>query len=125
MQGAAQFIFSPPLGKHLNIIEEYEDLSLIGRSEFCSQRQTEAAKKKLSMPPCCRLTFIGHGGQYDAKTNTHPLTGYCERHSLGRDFGFLYVNQPTSSLSLCENHVRANIINIAGIRLIIGTGCIP
>ena len=29
----------------------------------------------------------------------HPLTGYCERHSPGREFGGVYVNQPVTNMT--------------------------
>ena len=61
------------LGQSLDIIEEYEGLSLIGRYEFCSERQpAEVVEKKLAMSPSYPLTLVKGVGMIP-NINIHPL----------------------------------------------------
>ena len=81
-KNAAQFFFSPPLGKSVNIVEKIESpchwsirISLLLISETARGRE----KQSLAMPP---PSSTGHGGHYDTN-NIHYLTRYCERYSWG------------------------------------------
>ena len=94
VQNAAQFAFSPPLGKSLNIIENIEGLSLVDTS-FAPRDRPRPVKKKTAMSP----SFTGHGGQCDTVPNIHSLTIYCERYSRGRELVFFFcLNQPVANL---------------------------
>ena len=83
MQNAAHFFFSPPLGKSLNLIQEYEGISLVDKS--FGPRDSPRPLKKLAMSP----SSIGHEGQHDAKYSPFD---WISRHSPGRGFCFFYVN---------------------------------
>ena len=87
VQNVAQLFFSPPLGKSLNTIEEYEGLSLIDTS-FAPPR---GSPRPLKYCPCHPLPLVMGVSMIP---NIHPLTGYCKRHSPGREFRYSYVNQP-------------------------------
>ena len=63
------FFSSPPLGKSLSIIEDYEGLSLVDTS-FAPRDSPTPLNKTPAMSP----SSIGHGGQYMIP-NIHPLTG--------------------------------------------------
>ena len=93
VQNAAHFFLSPPLGNSLNIVEEYQDLSLVDTS--FAPREPEAVKKKW---PCHPLPLLVMG--VSMMSTIHPLTGYCERHSPGREIVSFYVHQPAAYASI-------------------------
>ena len=80
VQNAAQFSFSPPLGKRPNNIEEYEGLSLADTS-FSPGDSTRPLKKQMDMPP----SSIGHWGQYE--TQYSPFDWILRAAFASREFG--------------------------------------
>ena len=57
VQNAAQFIFSPPLGKSLNIFEEFEGLSLVD-TNYAPRDSPRPLKEKLAMSPSYPLPMV-------------------------------------------------------------------
>ena len=100
VQNAAYFFFSPPLGKSLNIIEEYEGLSLIDTS-FAPRDSPRTVNEKLAMSPSYPLTLVMRVSMI---SNIHSLPTYCEQHSRGKEFGFL--NQP---VYLTQEHILVTV----------------
>ena len=65
LRNAAQFFFLPPLGKSLNIIEEFDGLSLVD-TNFAPRDSPRPLKQNpghVTLLP----SSIGHGGQHDTK----------------------------------------------------------
>ena len=85
VENAAQFIFSPPLGKSLNTIENFEGLSLVDTT-FAPRDSPKPLKKNCPCYPVTLFLPLTLVMGVSMIPNINSFTRYYERLSWRRDF---------------------------------------